>query len=63
MDLLQTLAELYHGLDQGVADLKAQIQIAEKVAKDNDPGAPKLRELSDVIEALKLIRKHGSHEI
>ena len=85
-DLLQKLAELYHGLDQDVADLKAsvatlkaiaatqlspadakagleQIQTAQKAAQELDPDAIKRREFSDVIDAVKLIRKHGSHAI
>lgn len=38
------------------------IETAEKVAQELDPDAIKRRELSDVIEAVKVIRKHGSHE-
>ena len=40
----------------------AQIQKFEQVARQADPSAEKRQSLGDVIEAVKLIRKHGSHE-
>lgn len=38
------------------------IRQLENAARAADPTTEKLKELSDVIHAIKLIRKHGSHE-
>jgi len=39
----------------------AQIHELENVARQADPNAEQRREIDDLIEAVKLIRKHGVH--
>lgn len=40
----------------------AHIHKLEELARQHDPSAEQRQRIGDVIEAVKLIRKHGSHE-
>jgi hypothetical protein len=40
----------------------AHIDRLEKVAREADPTAEQRKQLADVIEAIKMIQKHGSHD-